>query len=70
MSNYCVAGLTALAGVIGGCSLQLAFLHDLTCLLSVPLWLAYMAYTKLYAIQLHYTLLMWRLMRGNRSVGT
>lgn len=62
------AGVTALVGVISGMTMQLALLHDLTCLLAVPLLLAYMAYTKLYAVQLHYTLLMWRLMRGNRSV--
>ena len=68
MCMYFFAGVTALVGIIGGMTMQLALLHDLTCLLAVPLLLAYMAYTKLYAVQLHYTLLMWRLMRGNRSV--
>jgi hypothetical protein len=53
-------------GVIGGLTMQIAFLHDVLCLLAMPLVIAYMAYAKLYAVQLHYTLLMWQLMRGNR----
>ncbi|KAL0020426.1 hypothetical protein WJX77_001992 [Trebouxia sp. C0004] len=59
--------LTAVMGVIGGLTMQIAFLHDLLCLLAMPLVIAYTAYAKLYAVQLHYTLLMWRLMRGNRD---
>lgn len=60
------AGLTAVMGVVGGLTMQIAFLHDLLCLLAMPLVIAYTAYAKLYALQLHYTLLMWQLMRGNR----
>lgn len=60
------AGVIASLGILGGLTMQLALLHDLMCLLAMPLVLAYMAYARLYAVQLHYTLLMWRLMRGNR----
>ncbi len=61
-----IAGLMAVMGIIGGLTMQIAFLHDLLCVLAMPLVIAYTAYAKLYAVQLHYTLLMWQLMRGNR----
>ena len=63
---YRLAGLTAAAGILGGLTLQLALVHDLLYVLATPLMLAYMACAKLYALQLHYTMLMWRLMRGHR----
>ena len=60
------AGLTAVMGMTGGLKTQLAFIHDFLCILAMPLMLAYIACAKLHALQLHYTLLMWRLMRGHR----
>ncbi|DBB09897.1 TPA: hypothetical protein ACH3X3_001505 [Trebouxia sp. C0006] len=62
-----LTGLSAVMGVVGGLTMQIAFLHDLLCLLAMPMVIAYTAYAKLYAVQLHYTLLMWQLMRGNRD---
>ena len=58
--------MVAAAGVTDGLTMQLALVCNLLHILALPLLVAYVAYTKLYAIQLHYTLLMWRLMRGNR----
>lgn len=59
-------GVLAAAGVSGGLTMQLALVCDLLHILALPVLFAYVVYTKLYALQLHYTLLMWRLMRGNR----
>ncbi len=39
-------------GVIGGLTMQIAFLHDLLCLLAMPLVVAYTAYAKLYAVHI------------------
>ena len=58
--------MIAAVGVTGGLTMQLALVRDLLHILALPVLFAYVAYTKLYALQLHYTLLMWRLMRGNR----
>ena len=69
LADMLSSGVIASFGIFGGLSMQLACLHDLAALLAMPVLLAYVAYSKLYAVQLHYTLLMWRLMRGNRSDG-
>ncbi|KAL3157553.1 hypothetical protein ABBQ32_012008 [Trebouxia sp. C0010 RCD-2024] len=60
-------GMLAAAGVTDGLTVQLALACSLLHMLALPLLVAYVAYTKLYTLQLHYTLLMWRLMRGNRD---
>ena len=64
------AGLLAAAGVTDGLTMQLALVCSLLHILALPVLIAYVLYTKLYGLQLRCTLLMWRLMRGNRYVGT
>ena len=62
--------MIAAAGVIDGLTAQLALVCDLLHIFALPVLFAYVAYAKLYELQLHYTLLMWRLMRGNRYACT
>ena len=64
----CSAGISAVAGMLGGLPMLLALVQDLLSVTATPITLAYVCYLKLYRLQLHYTLSMWRLMRGNRLV--
>ena len=61
-----VAGALAASGVIGGLTMQVTLAQSLLHILASPVMLSYVVYAKLYSFQLHYTHLMWRLMRGNR----
>lgn len=54
--------------MLGGLPMLLALVQDLLSVTATPITLAYVCYLRLYRLQLHYTLSMWRLMRGNRLV--
>lgn len=70
MTSFLSAGMLAAAGVTDGLTMQLALVCELLHIVALPVLFAYVLYTKLYGLQLHCALLMWRLMRGNRYVRT